>query len=420
MPWLYALAVTLLYAPAAFFLARHDKLRGQFARRHGRYPRRWMPSSDGPRVWWHGSSAGDILALEPIVREVRRRRPDLVCVISAMTNQGLETARRLFPDIRVTPQPFDVPWAVKGTIGAIRPHMLVVEYAELWPGLIRAASRSGARLVLTNGHLGQKKLPAYRWLFRFAGNPLRLFDRLLMRDVCERERAIALGAEPSRVHVAGNTKFDVLPGSTGIPVPLETALHPDERALLWVAGSTHEGEESVILGAFATLRVRWPALRLLIAPRYIARAAAVAELGRANGWRTRLRSESADGPADVVVLDTMGELRDAYRLASLVFVGGSFVARGGQNILEPAAWARAVVYGPHMHNFEDAVRLLSGHGGHQVEDLSGLTRLCEQLLEDDNYRANQGEQARSAVEGVRGATMRHADEILALLPPAAA
>jgi 3-deoxy-D-manno-octulosonic-acid transferase len=124
--------------------------------------------------------------------------------------------------------------------------------------------------------------------------------------------------------------------------------------------------------------------------------------------------------ADVIVLDTMGELREAYRLASLVFVGGSFVPRGGQNILEPAVWARPVVYGPHMHNFEDAVRLLSRNGGHQVAEGAALTELCTQLLADTEYRQSEGEKARCAVDSARGATVRHVEQILTLLPPAAA
>jgi 3-deoxy-D-manno-octulosonic-acid transferase len=420
LPWLYALVVTLIYMLTGTFLARHRKLRGGLGLRHGLYPRGGLPMGRGPRVWWHGSSAGDILALEPLIRELCRRRPDVGCVLSAMTSQGLETARRLFPDVPVTPQPFDVPWAVRGATKAIRPDLLVLEYAELWPGLIRAVSRSGARLVLTNGHLGEKRLPAYRRLFRLAGNPLPLLDKLLMRDEGERMRAVSLGADPARVFVAGNTKFDLVPTASLTDGALGPSLHPDERALLWVAGSTHEGEEPILLETFASLRERWPALRLLVAPRYNSRAEEVRRLAEAAGWRTRLRSATSTEAADVIVVDTMGELREAYRLASLVFVGGSFVPRGGQNILEPAVWARPVVYGPHMHNFEDAVRLLSGNGGHQVEDGAVLTEVCSQLLEDAAYRQSEGEKARIAVESARGATVRHVEQILTLLPPAAA
>ncbi len=419
MPWLYALLVTLLYALAAPVLARHRKLRGDLGRRNGVYPSDWSGPSRGPRLWWHGSSVGDILSLEPILREVRRRRPDVVCIVSAMTNQGLETARRLFPDLSVTPQPFDTPWAVRGAVKAIRPDILLLEYAELWPGLVRAASKEGARVVLTNGHLGEKRLGAYRRLFRIAGNPLRLLQLLLMRDEGERQRALSLGADPTRIVVAGNTKFDLVPPASGADDALERALRPDERALLWVAGSTHDGEEGLLLETFAALRVRWPSLRLLVAPRYATRAGDVAHLARAAGWRTRLRSTPMAESADVIVLDTMGELRDAYRLAALVFVGGSFIPRGGQNILEPAVWGRAVVYGPHMHNFEDAVRLLAGQGGHQVASGEELTSVCERLLGDDALRSSEGERARAAVEGARGAAVRHADEIIALLPPAA-
>ncbi|MFM2153510.1 MAG: hypothetical protein RL199_1945 [Pseudomonadota bacterium] len=417
MPRLYALVVTLAYAIAWPLLARHRKLRGALGRRNGRYGSDWTLPEAGARLWWHGSSAGDILALEPVIREVRRRRPDTVCVLSAMTNQGLETARRLFPELPVTPQPFDTPWAVRGAMKAIRPDLLVLEYAELWPGLIRTASKTGARVVLTNGHLSEKRLAAYRRLFLLAGNPLRLLDRMLVRDDRERERAISIGAESSRVVVAGNTKFDLVPEAIQGTNGLGGALHLEERSLLWVAGSTHVGEEGVLLETLTELRKRWPSLRLLLAPRYAARASEVARIASNAGWRTRLRSETSAEPADVIVLDTMGELREAYRLASLVFVGGSFVPRGGQNILEPAVWGLPVVYGPHMHNFEDAVRLLGGHGGHQVADGAALTATCSQFLSDEAYRKAEGAKARAAVEGARGATQRHVEEIISLLPP---
>jgi len=419
MPLFYAIAVTIAFAFAWPFLLLLPKLRAGTAARFGRYPPGFLADRKGPRVWLHGASAGDLLALLPVYRELRRLRPDALFVVSCMTDSGEAIARKRFADAdAVTFLPWDLPRAVARTVHILKPDLLVLEYTELWPALIREMKRRGGAVALTNGRFSERNLSRYRWLFRLFGNVLRELDLLLMREDAERERALALGAPPERVVVAGNTKFDTLllslgEGSTDA---LAAAFGLREGDRLWVAGSTHEGEEALLLDVFVRLRADFPELRLAIAPRYMERTGRIAALARERSLPVRMRSSQAPPAGEpVLLLDTIGELVLAYRLASLVFVGGSFVTRGGQNILEPAACGRAVLFGPHMENFHDAVQVLVGRGGIQVNDATHLHRVAHDLLARPERLAEVGALARDAVGSVRGASVRNAEALAALL-----
>jgi 3-deoxy-D-manno-octulosonic-acid transferase len=425
MPFvLYALTY-LLFGAALPFLLTHPKLRQGIAARLGRHPRGWPNIGPGPRVWVHGASAGDILALLPTVREIKARRPDARIIASTMTNSGHVMAlhhQSLFSC--VTYLPYDLPGAVARTLGRVQPDILVLEYTELWPHLIRGAARRGVPIVLHNGRLAISRLRRYRRLFRLTGNLLRPMALLLMRDEYEAARARTLGADDRRVFVTGNTKFDNLGGASvpGKVEELAAALGTATTGPVWVAGSTHEGEEEMLLDVFLHLRRAAPRLRLVIAPRYVERAERIAALATRRSLRARLRSVVPTATADdVVVLDTIGELAAAYALASLVFVGGSFVPRGGQNILEPAACGKVVLFGPHMQNFADSVQVLLGRGGIQVATPLQLQRVMLDLLHRPEHCQELGAMARHRVGAIRGAAAQNATRIVALLaaqPPA--
>jgi 3-deoxy-D-manno-octulosonic-acid transferase len=426
VPLLYHLLVWALIAVIWPLLLVHPKLRGGVGRRLGFYPKGFLAQSGEPRIWLHGASAGDLLALAPVIAGLRRSLPGCTLIVSTFTNTGrLMAQERLQHVDAITYVPYDLPGATRRAMSAIRPDLLVLEYTEIWPNLIRAAKRQGALVALTNGRFSPRSLTGYRWLFRAIGNPLRAIDLFLMREEVEAERALGLGAPLDRVWVTGNTKFDAL--LLGLPAQVEPGLRQavgGTGAPLWIAGSTHEGEEDLLLGVFARLRATYPALRLCLAPRYVERSARVAALAKDRGFRTRLRTEGASGdPADVVVLDTIGELSQAYRLATLVFVGGSFTRRGGQNILEPAAAGKPVLFGPNMDNFYDSVQVLVGRGGIQVKDAEQLYRVVHELLARGDQLAELGEMAQKAIRSVRGASDRDVDQLLKLLSqrkPAAA
>jgi len=422
VPVFYRLASYLLFWLALPILLTHPKLREGVLERLGVY-RRSIASRSGPRIWLHGASAGDLLALEPILDRLRAKLPDCTLIVSTLTNSGKLMARdRLREADAVVYLPYDLAGAVRRAMRVLRPDLLILEYTEIWPNLIWAAKRSGALVALTNGRFSTKTLQSYRLLFALIGNPLKLIDLFLMRGEDEAERALALGAPAERIVVTGNTKFDARRATSlaveGKRSDLRAAI--GEVGPLLIAGSTHDGEEEILLAAVQKLRADLPTLRLVLAPRYIERAGRLLGLARDWGFSAHLRSQGPlppppKPPADVVVLDTIGELGQAYRLATLVFVGGSFTARGGQNILEPAAAGKPVLFGPNMENFADSVQVLTGRGGIQVKDPEQLVRVLHELFAKPELIAELGSMARAAVSQAHGASDRDVEHLLRLL-----
>ena len=408
----------LVLAPA---LLLHRKTRAGFLQRFGFYSAGTIPAGGWPRIWLHGASAGDLQALAPMMRRFRLKYPDCRILVSTITNTGFLMARERFAaDLdAVLYAPWDLWGATRRATRALEPHLLVLEYTELWPNLIHAAHQAGARVVLTNGRFAPDRLGAYRALLALAGNPLRELDLLLMREDEEAERALSLGAPLERVWVTGNTKFDALGAATlsAQDGALRDALGLASGAPLLIAGSTHEGEEEVLLSVYRRLLALHPHLKLVLAPRYIDRAARVLGLAEAAGFTAARRTAGAGAtrPAQVVVLDTIGELSQAYRLATLVFVGGSFTNRGGQNILEPAAQGKPVLFGPNMANFSDSVQVLLGRGGIQVPDAQHFETLAADLLGRPETCAQLGELAAQAVRQVSGASQRNVDLVARML-----
>ncbi len=398
----------------------HHKVRHGIPFRLGFYRRGFQRGTGTPRIWLHGASAGDLLSLQPMMRELKRRQPGCCIIVTMITNSGLEMARKKLAEADVVVYaPYDLPGATRRAVAALHPDLLVLEYTEIWPNLIRAAQKGGARIALTNGRFNPAKLSRYRALFRTIGNPLRRIDCFLMRSDEEAERVLALGAAPDRVWVTGNTKFDalVLDPADGKESALRAEMGLDPLGRVFMAGSTHEGEEEIVLAAYAKLLERHPGLQLVIAPRYVERSGRIMALAAEQGLSVRLRSGgAAAGHAQVTILDTIGELSIAYRLATLVFVGGSFVTRGGQNVLEPAAQGKPVLFGPHMENFKDSVQVLQGRGGLQVGAPEQLLKVADELLSRPDQLEELGRLARGSVTAIRGASARNVEHMLSILP----
>lgn len=417
---LYVIASYLLFLALLPVLVLHPKLRHGIRERLGLY----APSQDrgrgSPRIWLHGASAGDLLSLQPMMRDLKERLPGCCLLVTTITNSGLEMARRKIREADVVVYaPYDLPGSTRRAVARLAPDLLVLEYTEIWPNLIRAAHRAGVRIALTNGRFDPERMSRYRALFRAVGNPLRLIDLFLMRSDEEAERVLALGAAPDRVWATGNTKFDALvldaPAGGEEALRTEMGLSPDAPVLM--AGSTHDGEEEILLRVYQELLADHPRLQMVVAPRYVERAGRIAELATGSALTVRLRSGGVTaGNAQVTVLDTIGELKTAYRLATLVFVGGSFVRRGGQNVLEPASQGKPVLFGPHMESFKDSVQVLVGRGGIQVATPEQLRRVAGDLLSRPDEIAELGELARQAVGAIRGASRRNVEHMLRLLP----
>jgi 3-deoxy-D-manno-octulosonic-acid transferase len=417
---LYSLAICLIVFLGMPLWLLHSKTRPGFFERFGFY--RGKTFAEGsPRIWLHGASAGDLLSLSPMVTLLRERFPNSAIIVSCITDSGQQMAQTRLKGIdAITFVPWDLPLATRRAVKAIQPDLLVLEYTEIWPNLIRSAKRSGAKIALTNGRFSPKHLKSYRRLFALANHPLRHIDLFLMREEEEAERALALGAPKERVIVTGNTKFDALVPlveDEAANAALRAAFDFPDAAPIFIAGSTHEGEEPLLIDVFQKLLQRHPDLRLVIAPRYLERASKVAACAEAAGFATRLRSAAIDPSSKretrVAVLDTIGELTRAYCLATVVFVGGSFTSRGGQNILEPAAQGRPVLFGPNMDNFKDSVRLLVGRGGIQVKDPERLFSVIDELLSQDKADELKalGELAFRTVSSIRGASKRNVEQM---------
>ncbi len=420
MHLLYVIASYLLFLLALPVLLTHPKLRHGIAFRLGLYKRSFERGSGAPRIWLHGASAGDLLSLQPMMKELKARLPGCCIIVTTVTNSGFAMARNKLAEVDVISYaPYDLYGATRRAVAALRPDLLVLEYTEIWPNLIRAARKAGVRIALTNGRFNPEKMSRYRALFRSISNPLRRIDCFLMRSDEEAERVLALGAAPDRVWVTGNTKFDalVLDGASGKDEALRAEMGLTRGRPVLMAGSTHEGEEEILFAAYAKLRERHAGLQLVVAPRYVERAGRIMALAAEAGLPVRLRSGgAAAGNADVTVLDTIGELAAAYRLATLVFVGGSFVTRGGQNVLEPAAQGKPVLFGPHMENFKDSVQVLQGRGGLQVSTPEQLLKVADELLSRPDQVVELGALARRSVGAIRGASARNVEHMISILP----
>ncbi len=375
-----------------------------------------------PRVWLHGVSVGEIAGAAPLVRELQHCCPQADLVFSTSTETGQAVARRLFGPIGpVFYYPVDTPWAVRRLLRHVRPALFVCLETEIWPNFLLTAKAQGVRLALVNGRLSDRSFRNYLRIKQQLSYILDLFSVVATGSAEDSRRFICLGADPARVVCTGNTKFDRWPDAAS-----QEQAHSFRQRLaladqpVFLAASTHPGEDEIVLAAYQDLRRHYPALLLLLAPRHPERAGAVGQLAAAAGlawerWQP-LKAETRSRQAPVVIIDTVGDLFSLYEVADLVFVGGSLVPRGGQNILEPAVWGKVPLFGPHLENFRAAQRLLADAGaGLQIQDAASLAAQGRRLLADPAERQRLGERGRLAVQQHRGAARRQAELLAPLL-----
>jgi len=319
----------------------------------------------GGVIWLHAVSVGEAVGAAPLIRKLLEGE-SVSLVVSTATKGGKQILEKSFGDAITTAfSPLDFPWVVRRALKAFRPKALILMETEIWPNLISACNRRGIPVLLLNGRVSDRMLKAggpVRAMYRRLFTMMRAIGMQTERDA---ERIKELGAPPAAVHVVGNMKYDAAPAGADVEKTeeLRRLLRP-ENGPIFVAGSTHPGEEEIVLDVFQKLRDVEKTLRLVIAPRHIERAGEALEIIKKRGWDTCLRSTmEAGGGASVIVLDTIGELRCLYSLATMCFVGGSLVERGGHNVLEPAACGKAVFYGPYMMNFTESAKVLEDGGG---------------------------------------------------------
>ncbi len=386
------------------------------------------PQAAKRRVWFHGVSVGEIHLLRQVIAAFRKRFPDRECIVSTTTDTGLDEATRCFPDLTVVPFPFDFSWAVRRTLRAVDPELIVLAEGELWPNFLLAARRRGVPVAVVNARMSPRSFGRYRRLGFLSRWLLRRIELIAAQTEEYAVNFRALGAEPARVRVTGSVKFDGAKGDRHNPqtAALRRLFGLTEDELVWIAGSTQAPEEEIVLRVYRRLRPDFPQLRLFLVPRQKDRFDEVAGLleGSREPFVRRstiaacgLAAGSAKPQAAIILMDTIGELGALWGLADVAFVGGSLDGRrGGQNMIEPAAYGAAVLFGPHVWNFRDpAKRLVECGGAVKIIDEAELEKAVRTLLTDPARRTAMGLAARAFVAEQQGATERTLDLLAGLL-----
>jgi 3-deoxy-D-manno-octulosonic-acid transferase len=421
MSWLYSTAISLFllgFAPSVLTqMVLRGKYRRDIAERFGGVAP-WEGSA--APVWLHAVSVGEAVAAAPLARLLVSRYPDLPLIVSTTTETGRAVAEQRISAARFVFFPLDFRWAAARALTRLRPRLVLLTETELWPNFLAACAARRIPVVLINGRISPRSFPRYRLVRRWFGRVLQDVRLFCMQSAADADRILALGAPAERVTVTGNLKYDLpaLEHDPDVPA-IRAGLGLPAGCRLVIAGSIHRGEDGPVIQAFRSAVASRPDLCLLVAPRHPERLEEVERLVVKAGVpcvrRSRLPAESVrEGSA--ILLDTMGELARLYAAASVVFVGGSLIPHGGQNILEPAAFGRPILHGPHMENFaEMRDRFQEAEAALQVADGPALAEALQALLDDPAKAERMGRAGRAIVEAQRGATQRMADLVGALL-----
>ncbi|MBA4017869.1 MAG: 3-deoxy-D-manno-octulosonic acid transferase [Pirellula sp.] len=422
MPYLLNVLYVLLLAAASPWLlwaaVRKGKYRAGFREKFfGLVPRR---EGAEPCVWLHAVSVGEVNLLGVIMRELRERRPGWKVVVSSTTHTGLELARKKYPDVTTFYCPLDFSWAVRAAVRRVRPSLLVLAELELWPNLIGAAREAQVPVAVVNGRLSERSFRGYRRLRPFMRRLLNRLSLIAVQNDEYRDRFAELGADAARLVTTGSLKFDGAVGDrrNAATQRLAQLAGFDTDDVVFLAGSTQEGEEDAALDAYRALSGEFPRLRLVLVPRHVDRFDEVARMLERSGVPFVRRSALASSERNprVLLVDAVGELGAWWGTAQIAFVGGSFGNRGGQNMLEPAAYGAAVSFGPNTWNFREIAGALVAAGGAVVlPDADALAPFVRRCLVDRPYADELGCQARSLVAANLGATARTVDLLLPLV-----
>ena len=381
--------------------------RERMAERYGVY--RPYPRLDSC-IWIHAVSVGETIASVPFVKALAAAHPGTPLVVTTTTPTGAERVRSLLGDcVQHVYAPYDLPFAIRSFLRHFKPRLLVIMETELWPNTIHQCRCSGVPVLLANARLSVKSAAGYQRVSRLTRPMLQQLSRVAVQTGTEAGRFVALGLPPSSAVVTGNIKFDMDLGREDQQKARRWRQLWGASRPRWIAASTHEGEDAILLQAHRALRQKHPDLLLILVPRHPERFDAVAGLCREAGFATHRLSEDDELPLDseVLVGDTMGDLLGLYGAADIAFVAGSLVPQGGHNLLEPALWSLPVLAGPHLFNFQEIAELMQAAGGLQLAaDAMALEGAIQHLLADADYRREVGENAFSVVEQNRGALGR--------------
>jgi 3-deoxy-D-manno-octulosonic-acid transferase len=396
---------TILLLPVILFkLITVPKYRGGISQKLGRVRKGVKRVIRGSRpIWVHAVSVGEVMAAHPMIRELKKKYPGRSLILSTVTVTGNFTARQRVPEAdAVFYFPFDYPWIVRKVIDRINPIVVLVAETELWPNFFRQLRKRGIPSAVINGRISPHSYNNYLKFKTFFTKVFSHVDLFCMQSVADAARIKDIGAKPDTVIVTGNLKFDQkIPGRQENPIPLR----PSRKVI--TAGSTHRGEESALIEIFTKLREKFPDLLLIIAPRHPERFDEVAGIINKAGYECKRRSRLSGEVKDVLLLDTIGELRSFYGICDIAFVGGSLVKVGGHNLLEPAAMKKPVIFSRYMFNFKEiSEALIISGGGIMVRDKEELYVQILKLLSDDELAKRIGEKAFSVIAANSGAAKK--------------
>ncbi len=369
-------------------------------------------------IWVHAVSVGEVIACVPFLKRLKKEFPGKRIVLSTTTYTGQKVARERFPEAdRVMYIPCDTGLCVSRVVNSLKPEIFITIETELWPALFRTLKKSGSKIIILNGRISNKSFKGYKRLGFLMKNLLSYVDFFYMQGKTDAERIMAIGADKYKVDVMGNFKFDI---SFNVSNSLRWLENIKGRILL--AASTHKGEEEIILDAYETTKQNYPDLKLILAPRHPERFNEVDDILRKRNLnfirRTMISQQSAvsnqqsdagaqhAAPFDIILLDTIGELSMVFSKATIAFIGGSLVPLGGHNILEPAYWAKPIIFGPYMDNFAIAGEFLLRSAALQVKDAGDIAISVKELLDNHKKAAKMGQNAKTIIEENAGAVKK--------------
>jgi len=429
MFWLYNVLWLLAFPGVILYLALRRSLTGKYRQSLG--PRLGVGlkglkrTISGEVIWVHALSVGEVLSVVSLVYNLRKKFPDYKILITTTTESGQQVARRKLTslDCHFLYMPLDFWWLMHRMVKSIGASLFVLVETDLWPNLFWCLTREGTPIILVNGRLSDRSFPRYRLWRRFFSRALSNIDVFSMQSQEDARRVGMLGVEADKILVTGNLKFDqpMAKSATQEREELARELEWIQPSATWIAGSTHPGEEDIILRVYSRLRQEFPDLCLVLAPRHQERFAEVFELVKRTAWHIARRSQLDTGKGgepqvDVLILDTIGELARFYSLGDFAFVGGSLVDFGGHNPLEAAQRGLPVAFGPHMENFREIAAILTDKGGgFQIADEGELYELVRSWLAAPARCQEQGEKAQAAMQPYQGAVGRNLEIIRSLL-----
>lgn len=366
-------------------------------------------------IWVHAASVGEIVAASPLIKEFRREFPELPILVSVVTNSGYAMANRIIKDAdSIIYFPLDLPFLAEYIVAKVRPKVFLPVETELWPNFLKAARKYKIPVMMVNGRISDRSVKQYHYLNSLLDEMISTVSLFAMQSELDAEYIARLGARKELITVTGNTKFDQTYTDVS-PEERQTLLSEmgiPEHTPVFLAGSTHKGEEKYILEAFKSLRQEKPEAKLVIAPRDILRKEEIRALCQEYGFTARLRTELQAAPEtghDVVLLDTIGELGKVYSIGDVVYVGGSLIPHGGHNILEPAAHGKAIIVGHHMFNFKDSHVLFTKRKAClTVKNQEELTGFVQRLFSDEAERQRMECETLAIVNENKGASKKSA------------